>query len=155
MKEKEHPSKRTVVPTSKSHLLLYNYHKNIFTHCIKQKDRLAFSSVFFQSINGINFSLKGMQHRTGVSRKAFPLRRNTHATAWSQTPSAGWDSSPTYSKHLWAPVLGDKMTLVKARATTNSQLSSSDLRSRRISPAGVGTAALVGQGYLSHSSLPE
>lgn len=60
VKEIKHPSKRTVVPTSRSCLLLHNHWENIFTHCIKEKDRLTVSSVFFQSINGISFSLKGM-----------------------------------------------------------------------------------------------
>lgn len=78
MKEKV-SLKRTVVPTSKSCLLLCNYYKNSFTHCKKQKDRLAFPSVFFQSIDGINFSLKGMSKKTCVSRKAFLCWRNTHA----------------------------------------------------------------------------
>lgn len=77
-------SKKTAVRTAKPHLLLCNYCKELFTHCVEEKDGLTFSSVFFQSINGINFSLKRMSDKIGAYGKTFLLQRNTHRTACAQ-----------------------------------------------------------------------
>jgi len=71
------PCSSTALPIDKSHLLVCNCCKKLFTHCIEEKDGLTFSSVFFQSINGINFSLKRMSDKTRVYGKTFLLQRNT------------------------------------------------------------------------------
>lgn len=81
-------SMKTAVCTAKSHLLLCNYCKKLFTHCVEEKDGLTFSSVFFQSINGINFSLKRMSDKKGAYGKIFLLQRNIHRTACAQNCAA-------------------------------------------------------------------
>lgn len=62
----------------------------------------------------------------------FLLQRSTHATDWTWTSSTAYSHPLCTAKHLWAPVLWAKMTVVRAR-TQFSQLSIRDTRSRQMS----------------------
>lgn len=61
----------------------------------------------------------------------FLLQRSTHATDWTWTSSTAYSHPLCTAKHLWAPVLWAKMTVVRAR-TQFSQLSIRDTRSRQM-----------------------
>lgn len=62
----------------------------------------------------------------------FLLQRSTHATDWTWTSSTAYSHPLCTAKHLWAPVLWAKMTVVRAR-TQFSQLSIRDTISRQMS----------------------
>lgn len=62
----------------------------------------------------------------------FLLQRSTHATDWTWTSSTANSYPLRTAKHLCAPGLRAKMTLVRAR-TQFSQLSIRDTRSRQMS----------------------
>lgn len=74
----------------------------------------------------------------------FLLQRSTHATDWTWTSSTAYSHLLCTAKHLWAPVLWAKMTVVRAR-TQFSQLSIETQEAGRclweILPAVVWTAA--------------
>lgn len=76
-----------------------------------------------------------------------------------KTSSAGSCSSPTYSKTPLSPsLIGQNDTGQSQghnRLPAQYQQPKKQADAWQVSPAGVGTAALVRQGYLSHCSLPK